>query len=147
MRRLRERTGYAMPDAIEKAFNDPTVDCCGRDAADCDCPPPGSCPRDLNELHAALLRRAGTPSDSARRWLKDQLFVCHYSLGGCGWTPPPLVQHGPQPAKGFRIRKVIGQDRWGVFERDYVWSGFAWKHPEDDFTSTVDGAAGYEDFR
>lgn len=23
---------------MAKAFNDPTVDCCGRDAADCDCP-------------------------------------------------------------------------------------------------------------
>lgn len=23
----------------QRAFNDPTVDCCGRDAADCDCPP------------------------------------------------------------------------------------------------------------
>jgi hypothetical protein len=22
-----------------RAFNDPIVDCCGRDAADCDCPP------------------------------------------------------------------------------------------------------------
>lgn len=25
--------------STDKAFNDPTVDCCGRDAADCDCPP------------------------------------------------------------------------------------------------------------
>lgn len=23
----------------QRAFNDPTVDCCNRDAADCDCPP------------------------------------------------------------------------------------------------------------
>lgn len=26
-----------------KALNDPTVECCGRDAADCDCPPEVPC--------------------------------------------------------------------------------------------------------
>lgn len=35
------RATVGEPIAAGRAFNDPVVDCCGRDAADCDCPPTG----------------------------------------------------------------------------------------------------------
>lgn len=49
-------------DCQPKAFNDPTVDCCGRDAADCDC-----------SIHEIVAREAGVTVeqvaavDAARR--------------------------------------------------------------------------------